>query len=85
MAFKVNQLQDLFDSLKLYYLSMSRFVRTLSKIIFDPGELMVDSVKDIDKNKIAILLTETQEIAFYMRTSWTWFRPISIFLNAIKK
>lgn len=43
-----------------HYLSMSRFVRTLSKIIFEPGELMVDSVKDIDKNKIAILLTETQ-------------------------
>ena len=45
---------------------MSRFVRTLSKIIFDPSELMVDSVKDIDKNKIAILLTETQEIAFHI-------------------
>ena len=45
---------------------MSRFVRTLSKIIFDPSELMVDSVKDIDKNKIAILLSETQEIAFHI-------------------
>ena len=47
-----------------HYLSMSRFVRTLSKIIFEPGELMVDSVKDIDKNKIAILLNETQIHAF---------------------
>ena len=27
---------------------------------------MVDSVKDIDKNKIAILLSETQEIAFHI-------------------
>ena len=43
---------------------MSRFVRTLSKIIFEPGELMVDSVKDIDKNKIAILLAETQFCVF---------------------
>lgn len=30
---------------------------------------MVDSVKDIDKNKIAILLSETQEIAFYILMS----------------
>lgn len=65
------------------YLSMSRFVRTLSKIIFDPGELMVDSVKDIDKNKIAILLTETQR--WYRANMAEVRQTLSIRLSEIRK
>lgn len=65
------------------YLSMSRFVRTLSKIIFEPGELMVDSVKDIDKNKIAILLTETQR--WYRANMAEVRQTLSIRLSEIRK
>jgi len=65
------------------YLSMSRFVRTLSKIIFEPGELMVDSVKDIDKNKISILLVETQR--WYRANMAEVRQTLSIRLSEIRK